>query len=200
MFKPSIFVVLGFVVSSVAAVFVATPSGAIAPGADKIGACGNYTANKYRVPGNQIIVKIDRRTVLGYYLNWRVEPYRASGYCFVTNANRTTRWVVERGPRPEDVATATPGPNEKRFNLPNYGNVIVNRGQEATGDKQYFLVRPTRTGRNLKWYARCGHNSDQVYDERGKYVGFDPKMTVMFPYVCEFSPLRPKPSPVPQPR
>lgn len=194
MFKPAL-----FVASSLCAIVMASAAGAIAPGTEHIRVCGNFTANRYRVPGNQITVKIYRRTTSGYFLDWTVQPYRASGYCFVTNANRTTEWVVEKGPRPEDVATTTPGVNEKRFNLPGYGNVIVNRGQGATGDRQYFWVRPTNTGRNLRWYARCGHNSDQVYDASGQYVGFDPKMTVMFPYVCEVSPLRPRP-PVPQPR
>jgi hypothetical protein len=198
MFKPSI-----FVVSCISAVLMAISASAISPDAEKIGACGNFTANKYNVPGNQITVKVTRRTARGYFLNWSVESYRASGYCFVTNANRTTEWVVERGPRPEDVAATTPGVNEKLFNLPRYGNVIVNRGQGATGDRQYFLVRPTSTGRNLKWYARCGNNSDQIYDESGKYVGYDPKMTVMFAYVCEVSSLRPQSpaeTPTPQPR
>jgi hypothetical protein len=107
---------------------------------------------------------------------------------------------VERGPRPEDVATATPGVNEQLFyGLPGYGNVIVNRGQGSVGDKEYFLVRPINTGRNLKWYARCVSNSDQVYDHTGKYVDFNPKLTVMFPYVCEVSSLSPKPSLI-QPR
>jgi hypothetical protein len=190
MFKQSI-----FITSSISVVLMATTSAiAIAPGADKIGVCGNFTAVKYRVPGRQVTVALNRRTVLGDYLNWSVQPYRASGYCFVTHSNRTTEWVVEGGPRPEDVDKVTPGTNEKLFNnLPGYGNVIVNRGQAATGDRQYFLVRPTSTGRNLKWYARCGNNSDQVYDHTGKYVGFDPRMAVMFPYVCEVSPLRPRP-------
>ena len=49
-----------------------------------------------------------------------------------------------------------------------------------------------------KWYARCGYNADQVYNERGKYVGYDRRLTVMFPYVCEVSPL--SRSPRPQPR
>lgn len=198
MFKPSIFLASGF-----SAILTAIAAGAIAPGADKIGICGNFTAIKYRVPGNQITINLDRRNVLGYFLNWSVKRYNAAGYCFVTNANHTTRWVVERGPRPEDIAATTPGVNEKRFNLPGYGNVIVNRGQGATGDRQYFLVRPTSTGRTLKWYARCGNNSDQVYDASGTYVGFDPKMAVMFPYVCDVSPLKPRPTigmPTPQPR
>ncbi|XGV98806.1 MAG: hypothetical protein ACAF41_07670 [Leptolyngbya sp. BL-A-14] len=196
MFKRSI-----WVISALAAVFTATSAGAIAPGIEKIRACGNFTTNKYRVQGNQLTVTLDRPTALGAFVNWSVKPYNASGYCFVDNANRTIRWVVERGPRPEDVAAITPGVNEKLFyNLPGYGNVIVNRGQGASGDKQYFLVRPTSTGRNLKWYARCGNNSDQVYDASGKYVGYNPKLTVMFPYVCEVSPLKPRPPVVPQPR
>jgi hypothetical protein len=201
-FKPS--VLLASIASTVSAVVVAASANAIAPNVDKIGACGNFTANKYRVSGNQLTVRINRRTPYGYYLDWSVNPYRASGYCFVTNNNRTTEWVVLRGPRPENVGAITPGVNEKLFNLPGYGNVIVNRGQGATGDRQYFLVRPTSTGRNLRWYARCGNNSDQVYDENGKYVGYNPRLTVMFPYVCEVSPLRPRPpiqTPVvPQPR
>lgn len=186
------------VISGISAIFMTLPAGAIAPGAGQIGACGNFTSTKYRVSGNQVTVKISQRTPLGYYLDWSVAPYRASGYCFVTNSNHTTRWVVERGPRPEAAAL---GPNEKLFaNLPGYGDVVVNRGQGATGDKQYFLVRPVNTGRDLKWYARCGNNSDQVYDQTGKYVGFDSKMSVMFPYVCEVSSLRPKPPVTPQPR
>ncbi len=190
-----------FLLSGISATLMTIPVSAIAPGVDKIQACGSFTANKYRVPGNQITVKINRRTPSGYYLDWSVNPYRASGYCFVSNSNSTTQWVVERGPRPEAIAL---GPNEKIFNnLPGYGDVIVNRGQGAIGDKQYFLVRPINTGRNLKWYARCANNSDQIYNQNGKYVGFNSKMTVMFPYVCEVSPLKPKPPvtpPTPQPR
>lgn len=189
MFKKSI-----FLASAILVALIPTSASAIAPGADKIAVCGNFTASKYRVSGNQVTIKIRQRTADGYYLRWRVNPYRASGYCFVSNANSTTQWVVRRGPRPEQVGALTPSVNEKLFsNLPGYGNVIVNRGQSATSDKQYFLVRPTSTGINLKWYARCGNNSDQVYDQNGKYVGFDSKMSVMFPYVCEVSPLKPKP-------
>jgi hypothetical protein len=200
MFKQSVFSVSGFLASGIVSVLMATPASAIVEGADKIGACGNFTASKYGVPGNQITVKIDRRALLGYFLSWSVQPYRASGYCFVTNGNRTTQWVVQRGPRPEDIAKPTLGVNEKSFILPSYGNVIVNRGQAASGDKQYFLVRPVRGGQDLKWYARCDNNSDQVYDHNGKYVGSDSKMTVMFSYVCEVSSLKPKPTAKPQPR
>lgn len=198
MFKRSIYFISG--ISAVLMTVTTVPAGAIAPGADKVIACGSFTANKYRVPGNQLIVKINRRNAFGYFLDWSVTTYGASGYCFVTNANQTTQWVVRRGPRPEAVAF---GPNEKRFaNLPGYGDVVVNRGQGATGDKQYFLVRPINTGVNLKWYARCGNNRDQVYDASGQYVGYDARMSVMFPYVCEVSPLKPKPTPPlrPQPR
>ncbi|MBW4468943.1 MAG: hypothetical protein KME45_00895 [Stenomitos rutilans HA7619-LM2] len=187
-----------FLMSGISAVLMTMPAGAIAPGADKIGACGSFTASKYRVSGNQLIVKISQRTAYGYLLDWSVKPYGAAGYCFVTNANQTTQWVVRRGPRPETIAL---GPNEKLFsNLPGYGDVVVNRGQSATGDKQYFLVRPISTARSLTWYARCGNNRDQVYDASGQYVGYDARMSVMFPYVCEFSPLKPNPPLRPQPK
>lgn len=186
------------VVAGISATLVSLPAGAIAPGVAQIGSCGRFTANKYRVQGNQLVVKIDRQTPRGYFLRWSVTPYRASGTCFVDNNARTTQWQVLRGPRPEAV---TIGPNEKVFtNLPGYGDVVVNRGQSAMGERQYFLVRPFNTGKNLRWYARCGKNSDQVYDASGKYVGYDSGMTVMFSYVCEVSPLRPKPPVVPQPR
>lgn len=170
---------------------------AIAPGVKQIGACGNFTANKYKVAPNQVTVKVYRQTARGFYLDWQVSRFGASGYCFVSNNVITTEWKVERGPRPEQVASL--GPNEKMFyGLPGYGNVVVNRGQGATGDKQYFLVRPVSTGRNLRWYARCANNSDQVYDHTGKYVGYNKPLTVMFPYVCEVSPLSNRPTPQPR--
>jgi hypothetical protein len=193
MFKSSL-----CLISGVSIALTAFPVGAIAPDVDKIRSCGEYTRDKYRVEGNEITVKVGRRNSRGVFLDWTVEPYRASGYCFVNNANRTTEWVVQRGPRPETVAL---GPNEKYFrNIPGYGDVIVNRGQGATGDKQYFLLRPVNTGKNLKWYALRANNNDQLYDHRGKYVGFNAGTRVLFPYVCEFSPLKPNPPMTPQPR
>ncbi|PZV04929.1 MAG: hypothetical protein DCF22_25070 [Leptolyngbya sp.] len=191
-----------FTLSTVAAILMATTAGAIVPGAQQIGVCGNFTAGKYQVSSGDVTVKPSRQTPLGFYLDWSVRSTRSAGYCFVTNRNLTTRWVVEKGPRPEQVAVRPPvlGPNERLFTaLPGYGDVVINRGQGATGDKQYFLVRPVRTGQNSKWYARCGNNSDQVYDASGRYVGSDRRMTVMFPYVCEVSPLSPKPQPQIQP-
>jgi hypothetical protein len=77
--------------SSLLPVLMAPAVHAIAPGMDKIATCGNFTSDKYKVPGNQITVSIDRRTLLGYYLNWSIKQYRASGYYFVTHANHTTR-------------------------------------------------------------------------------------------------------------
>lgn len=180
--------------AGLAAALLALPASAIAPGTDQIGACGRFTASKYKVPGNQLTVNITRRTTAGYYLNWTVKPYNASGSCFVTMDSRTTRWVVERGPRPE--AVVLPPRDEQEFpGLPGYGDVVVQRGQVAIGEKQYFWVRPNRTGQNLRWYARCANNSDQVYDHDGNYVGYDRRLSVMFPYVCAISPLKPQPQP-----
>jgi hypothetical protein len=99
MFKPFILTIAGLAIAS-----MAVPTQAIAPDTDKVVSCGRFTANKYRVDGNDITVKVTRRTSSGTYLDWNVKPFRASGYCFVTNANRTSQWVVERGPRPETVA------------------------------------------------------------------------------------------------
>ena len=188
--------------STLSAILMTTSVSAIAPAAQQIGVCGNFTAGKYQVSPRDVTVRTSRQTPLGFYLDWSVRSTRSAGYCFVTNRNLTTRWVVERGPRPEDVAVRPPvlGANEQLFRgLPGYGDVVVNRGQMAIGDKQYFLVRPVRTSQNSKWYARCGNNSDQVYDGNGRYVGSDPRMTVMFPYVCEVSPLSAKPQPQIQP-
>jgi hypothetical protein len=185
-------------VASTLTILAAMPAGAIAPGFQQLKTCQGFTATKYRVNADQLRLNIGQRTPTGYYIDWRVNQYNAAGYCFVTNRNATTQWVVRSGPRPEQVSSV--GPNERIFNgLPGYGNVIVNRGQTVIGDKQYFLVRPINTGRSYKWYARCANNSDQVYDHTGKYVGYDRRMTVMFPYVCEVSPLKPKPPVPPRP-
>jgi len=173
---------------------------AIAPGTDQLVACGRFAANKYKVPESAIKASVGNRTNNGYYINWNVQRYGSSGYCFVTYNVKVSQFVVERGPKPNQTNPVV-GPNEKVFyGLPGYGDVVVNRGQGASGDKQYFLVRKVSNNATYKWYARCANNSDQVYDHNGKYVGYDNRMSVMFPYVCQFSPLKPKPSQTPQPR
>lgn len=194
-------------VAGLCSVVLCTTAGAIAPGFEQLKTCQRQTASRYGVPTGNLKLGIRSSTPKGYYVNWRVARYQATGYCFVNKANKITEFVVTSGPRPGQGQGGQPslGPNERIFNgLPGYGNVVVNRGAGiATGDKQYFTVRRISDGRTYKWYARCANNSDQVYDQSGKYVGNTPKLTVMFPYVCEFSPIspsQPKPPIKPQPR
>lgn len=160
----------------------------------KIASCSKLTSTKYNVQDNQVVVKFSRKVKSGDFLIWSVPTIKASGSCFVSNTNRTLKWSVLKGSQPEDIDTQLLGNNETIFyNLPNYGNVVVNRGQSAQGDRQFFLVRPINTGINLRWYARCSNNSDQVYDANGRYVGSNSDLTIMFSYVCELSLLKPKP-------
>lgn len=173
------------------------PVQAIAPGFQEAKSCREYAATKYKIEQDQVQAIPDRKTPKGYYIKWRVNLFESYGYCLVNSKNYVTDFRIQNGPTPEEVAL---GPNEKVFkNLPKYGDVVINRGQMTRGDKQYFLLRPLQGSREYKWYARCGNNRDQVYDHNGKYVGFEPKMTVMFPYVCEVSPLS-SPQSRPQPR
>ena len=183
---------------------LALPEGvpfAIAPGFSQLNACQEFTANKYHLLSDQVQPSLGKRTSQGYFVNWRVAQYRASGYCFVTNNNAVADWAVSKGSKPGEFSDL--GPNDKVFQgLPNYGAVVVNRGQAASKDRQYFLLRPMNSNQSYRWYARCANNADQVYDHRGKYVGYDRRMTVMFNYVCEFSPLTGsnRPSGRPEPR
>ncbi len=194
MFKQAIFMTTG-----IGALLVASTALAIAPGTKHLATCGNFTTNKYKVSAGDVKASVHSQNRNGYFIDWEVRRHRASGYCFVTSAMRVTQFVVERGPRPEQV-NPTVGPNEKIFyGLPGYGDVVVNRGQRAQGDRQYFLVRRLSNGSDYTWYARCTNNSDQVYDHTGKYVGFDQRMSMMFPYVCEVSPLL-RPPVRPEPR
>lgn len=173
----------------------ALPALAIAPGVEQADFCANYTADRFRVTLRDVRITNFRRQGANYKVYWTIPNYRGSGSCLVNRRNQLVNYDVDRYPQIDQSL----GPNEKRFNnLPGYGDVIVNRGQGAIGERQYFLVKSLRTGRIYKWYARCAHNPDQVYDERGKYVGNNQRLTVMFPYVCEISPLS-RPS-RPQPR
>ncbi len=194
MFKQAI-----FVTTSISALLTVSAAFAIAPGTKHLATCGNFASNKYKVSPGDVKASVHNQNRNGYFIDWEVRRYRASGYCFVTDAMRVTQFVVERGPKPDQVNPIV-GPNEKLFyGLPGYGDVVVNRGQRAQGDRQYFLVRRLSSGSTYTWYARCANNSDQVYDHTGKYVGFDQRMSVMFPYVCEVSPLS-RPPVRPEPR
>jgi hypothetical protein len=179
-----------------------TTAFAIAPGTRELAACGRFTATRYKVSESSVQARPVERTNNGWYVDWSVPRYRSSGYCFVRPNGLVSRFQVERGPRPDQIGGSSGvGPNERYFsNLPSpYGDSIVNRGQGASGDRQYFLVRKVSTGRNYRFSARCANNPDQVYDESGKYVGFQGGWEPVFNYVCEVSPLRPRP-PRPQPR
>jgi hypothetical protein len=166
---------------------------AIAPGVEQAKYCSDYAADRFRLTLNQITITNVRQSGSNYRVFWSIPDYRGRGYCLISRSNRMIRFEVERQPQ---FDSGNLGPNEKRFNnLPIYGDVIVNRGQAAIADKQYFLLRDLSNGRTYKWYARCANNGDQVYDHRGKYVGYNRKLTVMFPYVCEISPLSSRPQP-----
>ncbi|MEB3308895.1 MAG: hypothetical protein VKJ02_01535 [Snowella sp.] len=177
------------------------PANAIAPGVQQADYCANYTMDRFRLTSNEVKITGFQQRGSNYRVTWTIPDYRGQGYCIVSKSNRMVDYRVERQPN-FNLGGGGLGPNEKRFyNLPGYGNVVVNRGQGAVGDKQYFLLRPINSNRNYKWYARCASNSDQVYDHRGKYVGNTKGLTVMFPYVCEVSPLsQNKPTMKPQPR
>ncbi|MBJ7899939.1 MAG: hypothetical protein GC158_08470 [Cyanobacteria bacterium RI_101] len=174
------------------------PTLAIAPGFNQLKLCREYTADKFRVTLEQVSMQSPQKVGSSFKIAWTIPDFRGRGYCLVSKDNKMLRYQVEREPDYE-AGNNQLGPNERRFeNLPGYGDVIVNRGQGATGDRQYFLLKTESPNRTYRWYARCVRNSDQVYDHRGRYVGYDPRLTVMFPYVCEVSPL--KPGGKPQPR
>jgi hypothetical protein len=69
MFKRSIIAISGLAVA-----LTAIPATAIAPDTDKVVSCGRFTASKYRVDGNDITVKVSRKTASGTYLDWSVKP------------------------------------------------------------------------------------------------------------------------------
>jgi hypothetical protein len=174
------------------------PALAIAPGVEQANYCANYTADRFRLTINDVSITNFRQSGSNYRVSWTIPDYRGRGYCIVSKYNKMVQYRVEKEPQ---MNSGNLGPNEKRFNnLPGYGNVVVNRGQAAIGDKQYFLLRSVKNGRTYKWYARCANNRDQVYDHRGKYVGSNRGLTVMFPYVCEVSPLSQNRPGKPQPR
>ncbi len=176
------------------------PAIAIAPGVEQARYCANYTMDRFRLTNDEVEITEFRQSGPNYRVKWRIPNYRGQGYCVVSKSNRMVEYRVERQPN-FNLGGGNLGPNEKRFyNLPGYGDVIVNRGQGAVGERQYFLLRPVNSNRDYKWYARCANNSDQVYDHRGKYVGYNKSLTVMFPYVCEVSPLSPNKPMRPEPR
>lgn len=73
---------------------------AIPAGYDQLRICNNFTATKYGVAPGQVQTTSARRTFRGYFVDWAVPRYGARGYCFVTYNNRTTQFMVERGPQP----------------------------------------------------------------------------------------------------
>lgn len=88
---------------------IASTALAIAPGYEQLRTCGNFTATKYGVVPAQVNVGSAKRTLLGYYVDWTVPRYGAKGYCFVTNNNRTTQFVVERGQQPGTIGGGNGG-------------------------------------------------------------------------------------------
>lgn len=88
---------------------IASTALAITPGYTQLRTCGNFTATKYRVVPAQVNASSAKRTVFGYYIDWAVPTYGAKGYCFVTNGNQTTQFVVERGPQPGTIGSGNGG-------------------------------------------------------------------------------------------
>jgi hypothetical protein len=157
MIKPAVVAMTGLF-----SVFTSTAAIAIAPGVDKIAACGNFTANKYGVAGNQVTVKITKTTPFGVYLDWRVQPYSSSGYCFVTNSNRTTQWVVERGPRPENIAGSNVGPNQAEQACLNkarqMGYQVYSQTAAQKGGSFYFMDLEGKTSNGKQYSFTCRYN------------------------------------------
>ena len=160
--------------------------------------CAQHTANQFNVPLEDIQIPSQSSSSTNgipdpeITVVWQIPDYgSASGICDFNKQQELVRYRVSRPPK------TNPPPNKKRFNgLPGYGDVMVNRGRAAvqafdnrpsSSSKQSFLVTSLRTGRTGKWYALCNKSSDQVYNEKGKYVGKDRRLTVMFSYVCEIS-------------
>ena len=121
---------------------------AIAPGTEQARYCGDYTTDYFRVTARDVKITNVRRQGSNYRISWEIPEYRGRGYCLLSKYNKLLEFRIEREPQ---FAQGNLGPNEKRLNnLPGYGDVIVNRGQAAISDKQYFLVKPIRTGRTYK--------------------------------------------------
>ncbi|EKQ70864.1 hypothetical protein OsccyDRAFT_1169 [Leptolyngbyaceae cyanobacterium JSC-12] len=89
--------------ATVGAVLAPAMAWAIAPVPGATDICSNFTAGKYSISPNQIDVRPSQVSARGQYVNWSIPRYRSSGYCFVSRTGSTTKWQVERGPKPENV-------------------------------------------------------------------------------------------------
>ncbi len=88
------------------------------------------------------------------------------------------------------LGSSTPG--KDFYGIPRYGTVrAMSTGYNdvPAQNRRYFRVQLSN-GSTTTWYANC-RTTDQIYDSKSVYLGYNPNARAMLVYMCSFPSTRP---------